>query len=812
MSADLIKTRDLSRREFIQTFALGGAALATSSILGSYVASAFARTQTRPAPYTYSLDQDWLFGGRSIPDAINPLFDDRNFSRVTLPHCVSKLSWQKWDPSDWEQTWIYRRHFVLPKECTDRRVFLEFDGVMVGTTPVINGHELPQHLGGYLPSRYEITDWLKTDDNVLAVTVDSRWSNVPPEGSPEGPKRIDYLEPGGIIRPARLHAFPPTFISDVFARPMKVLDSDRRLEITCTVDAGTLDGKSVQVQIELLDGSRTVSRVQEDVHIEKVGQTQVSLTRSKLGNIKLWDVHDPRLYTVVATLFVDNEPVHEHRVRTGFREARFELDGFFLNGRRLQLFGLNRHELFPYVGAAMPRRVLRRDAEILRREFNCNIVRCSHYPQSESFLDACDELGLMVWEEVPGWGYLGDDAWRELLLRDVDVMVRRDRNHPAIIIWGTRVNESPSDEELYRKTRSIAKSLDGSRPTSGSMTGGTRKTWEKEWHENVFAFDDYHAAPDGSVGIREPVTGVPYMLAEAVGQFNYSSPKEGFNAKYRRAGDVTMQMQQGIRHAQAHDKAAADPRICGVIGWCGFDYGSLVNPYNNVKCPGVADVFRVPKLGASFYRSQISPGVRPVILPDFYWDFGPDAPSGPGQDAMIFSNCGRLEVFVGDKLRAKLKPEASKFPHLQYPPFVADLEVDGKNHPELRIDGYVGDKLVLSKRYSSDPGHDMFLLKSDDDRLVGDGCDATRLEFKVADKFGEIRLRGNGLVSFKVRGPGEIVGDNPFDLSDSGGVGAVWLKTQPDSSGLLIVEASHSSLGVKSVAVKVMAEKPVTRI
>ena len=122
------------------------------------------------------------------------------------------------------------------------------------------------------------------------------------------------------------------------------------------------------------------------------------------------------------------------------------------------------------------------------------MVRCSHYPQTEAFLDACDELGLMVWEEIPGWQYIGDDAWKELAVRDTSDMVRRDRNHPSIIIWGVRVNESPNNPALYSRTKQVAKSLDDSRPTSGSMVYHSKK----DWLQDVFAFDDYHAAPDGA--------------------------------------------------------------------------------------------------------------------------------------------------------------------------------------------------------------------------------------------------------------------------------------------------------------------------
>lgn len=414
----------------------------------------------------------------------------------------------------------------------------------------------------------------------------------------------------------------------------------------------------------------------------------------------------------------------------------------------------------------------------------------------------------MVWEEVPGWGYIGDEAWKELLVRDVNDMIRRDRNHPAIFIWGTRANESANDVELYRRTKALAKSLDDSRPSSGSMTVGSGKNWQRGWNEDVYAFDDYHAAPDGSVGIAPPVPGVPYMLSEAVGQFNYSKGKD-FDCRYRRAGDVAMQQHQAIRHAQAHSKAAANPRICGVIAWCGFDYASLINSYHNVKCPGVADVFRIPKLGASFYQAQVSPNVRPVIQPSFYWEFGPQSLRGPGKQAAIFSNCERLELFLNGRPHATLHPDSADFPHIQHPPFFADLDLDGADQPELRIDGYVGSRLVLSRSFSSDPTQHRFFLHVDDAELMADGSDATRLEFKVVDKFGAERAFAGGKVAFELTGPGMLVGDNPFSLADSGGVGAVWIRTLPRRPGHITVKAVHSSLGARSVEIKVKG--PATR-
>jgi len=801
-------SRLISRRKFIRDAALGAAAVASTPVLGCRSAAS-EKISGRPVPAsrTISLDHDWLFGGKFTEAATKPDFDDTAFSRITLPHCVAKLSWQNWNPSDWEGVWIYRRHFVLPRDLQGLRWLLHFDGVMVGTLPVINGRALPQHFGGYLPARYEITDSLADNENVLAVAVDSRWSNVPPEGSPKGPRSIDYLEPGGIFRSTRIQAVPHIFISDVFAKPVKVLDAKRRVEVTCSIDAAIVPAKPVQIKVELMDGSRVISSARKRIGLEKIGETEVALTLSNLGNVSLWDVDAPRLYDVVTTLLVDGEPLHDYRTRIGFRDARFDVDGFFLNGRRLRLFGLDRHELFPYVGFAMPRRVMRRDAEILRREFNCNAVRCSHYPQSEAFLDACDELGLLVWEEIPGWQYVGDATWQDLVVRDVQDMVRRDRNHPSIIIWGVRVNESNNVPALYERTTAAAKALDDSRPASGSMTAHSTRGW----HEDIFALDDYHSAADGTVGIEAPLPDVPYMLAESVGQFSYAA-KKGFNNKYRRAGDLILQTSQALFHAQAHDRAAAFPRFCGVIAWCAFDYSSLMNSYNAVKCPGVADVFRIPKLGASFYQAQVSPDVRPIIQPDFYWDFGIRTPHGPGKNAAIFSNCDRLEIFVAGEKNATALPDRKTFPHLKYPPFFADLELENVSYPELRIDGYVGGKLVLSRSFSSNPAQDQFLVAADDVELIGDGSDATRLVFKVADEFGAERLFAGGEVAFQIAGPGVIVGDNPFQLADSGGLGAVWIKTEPNSSGQIVVKAAHSSLGSESVRINVQPEAGSERI
>src|ERR1035437_363439 len=795
----------VSRRKFLRNCA-ATATLTSLPILGGWDSGGRSVPgEGGPASRTISLDDDWLFGGKldtsaPNPHSLDPAFDDSHLPQVTLPHCVTPLSWQKWDPAEWQHVWLYRRHFKMPDALGAGRVFLHFDRVMAAATLALNGHALEQHQGGYLPFQREITGIIK-ENNTLAVEVDSRFLSIPPAGNPKGPNSVDYLLPGGITGSVHLRVLPQVFISDVFAKPLDVLGPGRRLEITCTIDAGAHLPGHFRLSATLSSGNAKIAEASNNLVIEQPGETESTLVLDDLRKIELWDVVAPHLYDLQVTLLHNDQPIHAYRTRIGFREASFGVDGFFLNGRRLQLFGLNRHELFPYVGYAMPDRVQRRDAEILRHDFTCNIVRCSHYPQSPAFLDACDELGLMVSEETPGWGYLGDEHWQDAVVDNVRDMVRRDRNRPSIIIWGVRVNESRNDQPLYQRTTALAKSLDGTRPTSGSMTNF--RNWQQEWHEDVFAMDDYHSALDGSVGIYPPLPGIPYMLSETVGQYSYGG--NGFNNKYRRAGDLALQTQQALFHAQAHDRAAAYPRCAGVIAWCAIDYASLMNDHAGVKCPGVADVFRIPKLAASFYRSQSVPERRPVIEPNFYWDFGPGSPNGPGNHASIFSNCERLVLRINGREHAGVHRDAAAFPHLKYPPFLADLELDGSGRPELRIEGYLGDHLVLSRSFSSDPSADRLSLNLDDTELTGDGSDATRLTFKVTDKFGAPRPFVQGEIAFQIHGPGLIVGDNPFQLEDSGGSGAVWIKAAPGGAGKIRIEAAHALLGRQTVEIEVRA-------
>jgi beta-galactosidase len=788
----------LRRRQFLR--AAAGTAGAAYSVTACGPRQA--PPPRRPGPRLIPFSTGWLFGLASAGSS-QPGFDDSGLQAVTLPHTVTRLSWREWEPASWEAVWVYRKHFDAPGQAAGMRVFVDFAAAMTKATLTLNGHDLPGHVGGYLPFSAEITGRLMRRGNVLAVTLDSRFNlNVPPDRPPPyRPRSIDFWQPGGLYREVQLRIVPRVFLADVFAKPVAVLDASRRhVVVQCTVDAAAVPRGKATVLVELLERTRKISSATVPVTISKPGQVTVTGTLSGLAGTTLWDIDNPKLYTVLATLHVDGAPLHGYRVQTGFREARFGLDGFFLNGRRVKLFGVNRHQFYPFAAGATSARVQHRDAEILRQELNCNMVRCSHYPQSEDFYNACDELGLLVWAEIPGWVYFGNAAWQAAAYRDVRHMIIRDRNHPSIIVWGVMPNEAGEHVTEYTAYHQLARSLDDSRPTGGD---GSRT--DASFVFDVYSIHDYEyrIGPDG---LRQPellppadAAGKPYLVCEAVGTLS------GPARHYRRTDSQAIQQGQATAHARVHDIAASDNRYCGLLAWSGYDYPSGNGyEFGGIKYTGVADVFRIPKPGAAIYQSQLDPKIRPVIQPAFYWDFGPTSPITSLSSAMICSNLDRLEIYVGGAYHTTVTPDTANYPHLPYPPSFADFtSVDGASHPELRIDGYLGGARVASRQFSSDPAADRLLLTADDADLIGDGADETRVVFRAVDAYGAPRPYAGGRVQISVHGPATLVGDNPFDFASAGGAGAAWVRTLPRSAGSVTVRASHPVLGSAAVTMRI---------
>ncbi|MGA2012935.1 MAG: glycoside hydrolase family 2 TIM barrel-domain containing protein [Solirubrobacteraceae bacterium] len=774
----------LSRRAVLQAGLIGAVAVASGGVLRSRAAEA-AGAENVLTPGIYDLNQDWLFGGVYVGGSEAPGYPETGFTEVTLPHTVTPLSWGDWDHTTWEEVWVYRRHIGQPAGAVGR-VFVDFDGVMTTATVYLGGTQIARHQGGYLPWSVELTPDLAAGDNVLAVVVDATWQDVPPDGAAGGAGAVDYFQPGGIYRDVTLRVVPDVFIFDVFAMPTDVLTAPA-VEVQFTIDAAAVPIAPVTLTAEVMDGTTVLGSVSGTVSITEAGEMVTTLSVSELAGVSLWSPDNPRLYQVTAGLVADGVP-HAVTVTIGFREATFELDGFYLNGQRLEIFGLNRHQLFPYTGMAACRRLQRRDAELLKSVLNCNMVRCSHYPQSPHFLDACDELGLMIWEEPPGWQYVGDAAFQALVLADVHDMVVRDRNRPSVIVWATRLNETANYPDLYAQARQLAYTLDGSRQTTGAVDF---QSTTSGWAEDVYAYDDYHSS-GGNAVLEPPLTNVPYMISEAVGALD--------GAPLYRWVDTEQTLQlQAQMHAQVHSIAQSDPAYAGLLGWAGIDYASLSGGdriWHNVKWPGVLDTFRVPKPGAGFYRSQVDPTVAPVILPMFFWDFGSGSPpNGPGAATMIATNCDSLDIYVAGAIFTTATPDATGYPGLAHPPVLVNLTVARTGLPDLRIDGYVAGDVVASVQMSCDPSRDTLVLTIEDASINGDGTDATRFTVRALDAYGNQRPYPTGDVTLSLSGPATLVAENPFPFALYGGVGGGFIQSQPGTSGAVTLIATHPTLG-----------------
>jgi beta-galactosidase len=590
---------------------------------------------------------------------------------------------------------------------------------------------------------------------------------------------------------------PQVFLSDIFAKPVDVLSSQRRVDVEYTVDSAAPSHASGSLVVELLDGTRRIAAESAAITVTSRGLSTGKLSLTDLRPVSLWSPDSPTLYQVRATLSFPGLGTHVLTRRIGFREASFQPDGFFLNGERLQLSGLNRHQLYPYAGMAMPARVQRKDVEILKNEFNCNMVRCSHYPQSPHFLDACDELGLLVWEEAPGWHNVSTTpAWQDLVVQNVKDMVVRDRSRPSVVIWGTRLNETRDFPGLWAATRQAAAALDGTRPSSGAMAYYDNV----QWNEDVFAYNDYSVNPHtGNAALKPPFAGLPYLITEAVGV------EEAKPLHYAWTDPPALLARQAVLHGQVQSQARSNPAYSGLLAWAGFDYASMLSQAPDaIKWAGVADGFRVPKPGAAIYQSQGDPAANPVIIPVFFWEPGGAVPA-PAPAVMIASNCEQLEVFIdGVHLVTALPAQGSaQFAGLVHPPFLIHLPRHPPSEmPELLILGYVSGQQVTHLRMSANPAGDTLGMIVDDSAILADGSDATRAVFRAIDAYGNQRRYGSGQVTLDLSGPATLVGDNPFALGAYGGLGAVWIRSQAGNPGAISLTASHPLLGQAEVQLR----------
>lgn len=797
----------MQRRSFLKT---AGSLLAVSTLPPAALAVAPGTART-----VLPMNRNWRYHPAKVEGAQLPSFDDAAFETVVIPHTNIKLPWHNFDDKLYEFVSTYRRRFRTPAEARGKRVFVDFEGAMTASTVWINGILLGEYKGGFTPFSFELTPHLRSDaENVLVVQLDStERADIPPFGF-----EIDYMTFGGIYREVSLRMVPPVYLDNLHAQPKNVLTPHPSLDVTCFL-AGQPGTAKHMLEVELLDGDKVVAHGSAAAHApgrpdpnagmnpaeganvyasaettsDPAGHT---VTLQNLKGIELWDLRTPKLYTVRVRLMENGTAIDEDTRRIGFREAMFTDQGFSLNGKVVKLRGLDRHQTFPFVGQAMPARVQRRDADILRTSFHCNLVRTSHYPQSRHFLDRCDEIGLLVLEEIPGWQHIGPEPWKQVAIDNVGRMIRRDWNHPSIILWGVRINESQDDHDFYTRTNALAHALD-----TGHQTGGIRYFQSSEFLEDVFTMNDF------GFPLKKP-NHPKYLNTEFVG---HTFPT-------KTTDDDERQREHTLRYVRIYNQLYSDPQYAGGIGWCAFDYNTHANfgSGDRICYHGVADIFREPKPAAGFYKSQCDPDEEIVLEPALHWAHGDE--SIGLTTILVSSNCDHLKFSIRERslesnpwtLVAECDPAHAEFPYLKYAPFLLPYNVlDFKKLAfpwgDLRIDGYLKGQQVISKSLSGKGIDQKFMLLPDDTALIADGADTTRVVLRVTDEFGAVRTYADDAIELTLSGPAELIGANPFSLV--GGTGAVWVRSQ-QTAGEVTLQAKHPVLGTHQVTFTLAAATP----
>ena len=594
----------------------------------------------------YPLNDGWYFTEQFTRQLTTLEKPEPELVPVRLPHTVKLLPFNDFSEQAYQMVSGYLRFLVPPESWRGQRVRVVFEGAAHQARVYLNGQLLVQHDCGYTAFTVDLTDHLHWQGaNNLTVELDSRENlDVPPFGNV-----IDYLTYGGLYREVFLEVGGPALIEDLCVR------ADMDGSVQCLPDCRNAEGLTLRFAVCNESGEELVCR--------ETGAEESEILL-QLEHPELWDCEHPALYRLKAALKQGEKTVDERTVRFGFRRVEFRPDGFYLNEKRVQLRGLDRHQSWPYMGYAAPARAQRLDADILKYELGCNAVRTSHYPQSHHFINRCDEIGLLVFTEIPGWQHIGGESWKAQALENIREMVLQWRNHPSIFLWGVRINESADDDELYRKTNEIAHQLDPTRPT-----GGVRNFPHSHLLEDVYTYNDFsHHGPNRGCAPRKIITregGKGYLISEYNG---HMFPTKAYDCEEKR-------LEHALRHARVVSDAASQPGIGGSFGWCMFDYNTHrdFGSGDRICYHGVMDMFRNPKLAAAVYASQQE--MTPVLEISSSMDIG-EHPAGALGTVAVFTNADQIRLYRNDLLVGSFSPSAD-YAGLAHPPVLIEDTVSG---------------------------------------------------------------------------------------------------------------------------------------
>lgn len=730
----------------------------------------------------YSMNPAWRFHKGAVEGAETKEFNDKDWTVVSLPDGIEYLPTEASGCINYQGEVWYRKHFTPDAVLKGKKLFLHFEAIMGKSKVFVNGKLLTEHFGGYLPVIADVTDVLDWNgDNVIAVWADNSDDPSYPPGKAQDV--LDYTYFGGIYRDCWLIAHNNVFITDpnyenevagggLFVAFGKVSDALAEVQLKIHVRNATKNPFSGRVEYMLLQPDGTeVARLSDKIQV-KAGRATTVSDRMPVKQPMLWTPSTPTLYNLlVRVLDKEGNVIDGYRRRIGIRSIEFKgKDGFYLNGRPYgkPLIGANRHQDFAVVGNAVANSIHWRDAKKLK-DVGMEIIRNAHCPQDPAFMDACDELGLFVIVNTPGWQFWNDaPEFAQRVYRDIRNVVRRDRNHPSVWLWEPILNETWYPADFAKNTRDI---VDAEYPYPYCYSGSDS---EARGHEN---FPVYFAHPanmqDASKEIDPTKT---YFTREWGDNVDDWSSHNSPSRVARNWGEQPMRVQAQHYACPYYPVTSYDvlykqsPQHVGGCLWHSFDHqrGYHPDPFYG----GLMDVFRQPKYSYYMFMAQ-----RPAVKNDRNAGSGPmvyiahEMTPFSGKDVTVYSNCdevrltfnkgGKTYTYKKDKNRPGMPSPVITFPDVY--DFMMDKAFSRTQKQDdvyLLAEGLIDGKVVATHKVVPARRPEKILLWMDNEGtdLKADGSDFVTVVAAVADKNGNIKRLNNYNIRFSIEGEGRLLG------------------------------------------------------
>jgi len=760
------------------------------------------------------LNQHWQFIQGDAPGAQDVGYSDTHWDTVHLPHTpqIEELDVVQ----HFQGTCWYRKRLTPASAHKGMKLYLEFEAAMQVADVWVNGKHVQTHMGGYLPFSIDISDIDFNSENIIALRLDNSDNPDVPPGKPLG--KLDFAYFGGLYRNVWLHAVNNVHITDpvyankpanggVFVRCENVTEHSADVCISTHIINNGPSIETVKLDNVLTDMEGVV--IGQGKGLSEVVKPGADITFSEVIHVKnpmLWHPDSPHLYNLKSIVLTNDGKSDELDTTIGIRHIAFSRqDGFVINGKKLWIRGANRHQQYPYIGNAASDNAQYREAKLLKNA-GFNFVRLGHYPQSPAFIDACDRLGLMVVEPTPGWQFCNEGIFKDIVLQNIRDMIRRDRNHPSIIMWEVSLNE----------------------------TGDTQDTMFGEWHGATDEFfrmcheTAHEEYPGGqmftcgdTLGRRDPSYvgfDVPFIGWNSATHFydkDFLPDKPSFTREY---GDwefggnhsTTRQVRENGEKALlvnawnmqwTHNRTRGLGLVLGDCVWVGMDYNRGYSPKIPQCKSGVWDIFRRPKFSYYFYQSQ-----RDIITPKDAMIFISTYWAEAASKLIVYSNCEEVELYVNGNLISRRKCDSGEdseyklnrklsdpaywmeqkgIEETKAMDFISkmideDLYFDGGNCKHLThapftftgvpfekgtltAVGYIdGKEAARDERITPEDATSISIeADTQDIALTADGSDFIFVHAMVQDKNGTVVPSSNYKILFTVEGDAKLIGENP---------------------------------------------------